>query len=72
MKPTRLWAVINSQKDIVIARSLSDGEETVEIHRTRERARGAAFSDEKAVPVLIYFQHEKDIQRYERRIKVRK
>ena len=54
MKPLKAWAVIYREGGkIVNWRSEPDGEEGLEIHRTRRLAKGAAFKGEKVVPVVV-------------------
>jgi len=50
----KAWAVIGEDGKVVNWKSLApDGEEGLEIHRTRRLARGGAFKGERAVRVEI-------------------
>jgi hypothetical protein len=49
----KAWAILDANGDLVNWKCLSDGEEGLEVHRTRRLARGGCFKTERVVPVTI-------------------
>ena len=47
------WALIDKEGNIVKWNCISDGEEGLEIHRTRQLARAACMNGERVVKVMI-------------------
>jgi hypothetical protein len=50
------WAVIGEDGKIAIAKSLVDLEEIVQVHRTKQLAKGAAFAGEKIVRAKLTWE----------------
>jgi hypothetical protein len=48
-----LWAVVNSDGEVVSWKSMTDGEEGWEIHRTKKLAEGARMAGERVIKVRI-------------------
>lgn len=66
MKAMKAWGIIGSDGKIVNWKSLApDGEEGLEIHRTRRLARGGRFKGERVVRVEVKILENKKARRWQ-------
>lgn len=57
------WGVFDKDGQLVKWNCLSDGEEGLEIHRTRRLAKGACFADEHVEKLLIQVEEKRKVRK---------